>query len=146
MKDPDKIIDNLYLGAYHGTSHWLQHERDGEDIAILSVGDFVNPQWEKKFGGRPGKLKHLHLGGISDRDYKKMGKVLPEAIRFIKANSDKDQVIVHCWAGVNRSSTIVTAYLMLVKGKSFIKALSFVQSKHVEASPMDGMRKLLNTL
>jgi protein-tyrosine phosphatase len=126
---------------------WLMDDWNGEDIAILSVGDFSNPNWEGKFNRRhPGQVRHIHFGGIEDHQADKLARILPKAIEFLKKNKGKDKIFVHCFAGINRSSAIIIAYLMLVKGKSFVKALSHLQLKHTKADPQREMRQMLKRL
>ena len=50
---------------------------------------------------------------------------------------------VHCSAGMNRSVTVVTAYLMFKHGWSRDKALAFVQEKRPQAQPNPTLMRLL---
>lgn len=46
----------------------------------------------------------------------------PAANSFIKEAIQKGGVLVHCFAGVSRSSTVVIAYLMQEKNMNFAEA------------------------
>jgi Dual specificity phosphatase, catalytic domain len=46
-----------------------------------------------------------------------------------------DSVLVHCFAGVNRSSTVCCATLMLLEGLTPEQALQRVRERHPEAAP-----------
>jgi protein-tyrosine phosphatase len=52
-------------------------------------------------------------------------------------------VYVHCLAGVNRSATVVTAYLMLEHGWDRDRALAHVKSKRPCAQPDPSLMQLL---
>ena len=52
----------------------------------------------------------------------------PSCISFIEsAAKSGGNVLVHCYAGVSRSSTIVIAYLMQTKQMTFDTAFAFVK-------------------
>jgi protein-tyrosine phosphatase len=62
-----------------------------------------------------------------------------EAVEFIKAAVDKGQnVLVHCFAGVSRSCTIVIAYLVRFFGMEVYSALNFVKRKRPWVNPNYG--------
>jgi len=52
-------------------------------------------------------------------------------------------VYVHCLAGVDRSATVTTAYLMQEHGWTRDRALAFVREKRPQASPNPSLLKLL---
>jgi hypothetical protein len=55
--------------------------------------------------------------------------------RFIEKHSETNAVLVHCAAGVSRSSTIVIAYLMYKLQMEFEDALHFLKNCHPQAYP-----------
>ena len=46
-----------------------------------------------------------------------------------QAISSGGKILVHCYAGVSRSASMVIAYFMAEKNMSFSEAFSFVKSK-----------------
>lgn len=52
-------------------------------------------------------------------------------------------MLVHCYAGVSRSVTIVVAYIMKKYNWNVDEALNFVKEKRVVAKPNDGFMKQL---
>jgi len=50
-------------------------------------------------------------------------------------------VLVHCFAGVSRSATIVIAYLMQEHGLTLTDALMHVRKQRYFINPNDGFRR-----
>jgi hypothetical protein len=69
---------------------------------------------------------------------------LKDVVWFIDAQRRaRRTVYVHCLAGVNRSATVVTAYLMLEHGWDRDRALAHVKSKRPCAQPDPSLMQLL---
>ncbi|KAJ3123391.1 hypothetical protein HK098_001935 [Nowakowskiella sp. JEL0407] len=73
---------------------------------------------------------------LTDEESSNIFKYLPQTCEFIE-NSVKNgkNVLVHCEAGVSRSATIITAYLMKSRDLSVNEALSELRKVHPRASP-----------
>ena len=71
-------------------------------------------------------------------------KHFEDCISFIEThiNSGKN-VLVHCRAGVSRSSTVVISYLIKTKGWSLAAAIEYVKSKRSCIQPNQGFMKQL---
>lgn len=137
----DKVKDNVYISKYATVKNYLLEKPKEEKVAILSIGDFSKPPW-----GKYPNVTHKHCGDITDADSKGFAAALPDAVSFIQNNKDKDKVIVHCWAGINRSASTVIGWLMLKKGMTFTSALSFLEAKHPDTDPWDQLTKVLKEL
>jgi hypothetical protein len=80
---------------------------------------------------------------LSDRWSKKgegyegmnLAEITAEASWVIERLLANQRVLVHCWAGMNRSATIVCAVLILLEGLSAEDALRRVRGKHPWARP-----------
>ena len=67
-----------------------------------------------------------------------------ESTDFIKeALNEGGVVLVHCFAGVSRSASIVIAYLMRFGGMSFGSAIQLVRNKRPWISPNHGFMNQL---
>ena len=66
-----------------------------------------------------------------------------ESFDFIENALEKGSVLVHCAAGVSRSSTIVIAYLMKKNRWSTDEAFDFVKTKRKIISPNAGFMRQL---
>lgn len=140
----DKIADNVYISSKAKVGHFLEDEWDGESIGILSIGDFDNPRWKVEYGD---KVTHKHIGNIDDDDSEKIANHANEIASFIDQQSHKkSKVLVHCWAGRNRSATAIAAWLILKKKYDANRAISTIEAKHPETNIWDGNQKMLKTL
>lgn len=62
-----------------------------------------------------------------------------ESIDFIDTNLTQGiNVLVHCFAGVSRSSSIILAYLMKTQGMTFREAFNYAQDKRKQINPNPG--------
>jgi protein-tyrosine phosphatase len=63
-----------------------------------------------------------------------------ECIDFIKSATINGKILVHCFAGVSRSATVVIAYLMQEHGLTYHAAMKLVKSKRPFINPNEGFR------
>lgn len=64
-----------------------------------------------------------------------MRELLPEAVKFIdECQESGGRAVVHCSAGISRSSTVVCAYLM-AQGSTLLEAFRQVRAKRRWAYP-----------
>ena len=57
------------------------------------------------------------------------------AIEYLDLQLQRTNVLVHCFAGISRSPTIVLAYLMVKKGLSLTDAFFYVKDKRYCIKP-----------
>ena len=69
------------------------------------------------------------------RDGMSIEEITEEALWAIERLRQEQRVLVHCVAGMNRSSTICCAILMLLEGLSAEQALERVRRNHLWARP-----------
>ena len=66
------------------------------------------------------------------------------AQQFIdQAHKTGGRILVHCYAGISRSPTIVISYLMKFHGMRYLEALQFVLDKRSIVDPNLGFRGIL---
>ncbi|AGE50124.1 dual specificity protein phosphatase 16 / mitogen-activated protein kinase phosphatase 7 [Acanthocystis turfacea Chlorella virus Canal-1] len=75
----------------------------------------------------------------SSLDADKMGKFLKMASLAIRdVTRYNGNVLVHCYAGMNRSATVTAAYLMTIKGLTAQQAIELIKKKKPETfTPMN---------
>ena len=99
----DKIADRLYLGNLKAAQN-LNALKAAGITHILTVAEGITPFFPKDF-----KYKQIH---VADTSQSGLLRHFPAAIAFIKEGINRGGVLVHCYAGVSRSSSCVIAYLM----------------------------------
>jgi len=92
----------------------------------------------------PSKFKYLSLPML-DIDTQPLQPHVNNAISFLKRNPAK-KTLVHCAAGISRSSAIVCALLMRERSVDVDLALAAIRARHVGAHPNAGFRRQLEAL
>lgn len=73
---------------------------------------------------------------MSDYGTSSLKELIKECFDFIEASRIcKENILVHCRGGINRSATIVIAYLMLKENMTLSDAWSFVKERRSKISP-----------
>lgn len=113
------IPGKLLLGsAQHETDYAMLRER--QVTHILQVGSELRPS-------HPQHFTYLHVG-MEDVEQEDLVQRLPRCRAFIdEAVSNGGVVLVHCMAGISRSSSVCIAYLMAADGLSFDAAFKQVK-------------------
>lgn len=89
---------------------------------------------------------HLYFN-VEDSPKQSLVDVFPRANRFLLECQQKNQrVLVHCSAGISRSSSIVIAFLMCHHNMTLKEAYTFVQHKRPVISPNLGFMRQLSQL
>ncbi|XP_065065001.1 dual specificity protein phosphatase 22-B-like [Rhopilema esculentum] len=122
----NKIIPNLYIGNF----------RDAKDVVKLTennvdhiVAIYDNPTHVLK------EFKYKCIDA-SDSVSQDLSKYFYDCIKFIhKARSDGNGVLVHCIAGVSRSTTITAAYLIVVSKCGWREAIEAIRVCRSIANP-----------
>ncbi|CAG2100485.1 unnamed protein product [Medioppia subpectinata] len=119
----DHIWGTLYLGAYEATVD-RQELRDRNITTILTVlGIQVMPEH------RHPDIAY-HWINAEDRETQDLLTYFPETYALIDACIDaKEGVLVHCGAGISRSTTIVASYLMRKLRSPFKDTMTLIESK-----------------
>jgi hypothetical protein len=116
----------LFIGGLH---HQVE-QRPYVDHVLNLCGE-PNP-WMPAYGVHPDdrfESKGELVDGMSAQE------ILDEAAWVTRRLAAGRRVLVHCMAGINRSSTVCCAALMLLEGLSAEAALARVQERHPEAKP-----------
>ena len=131
----NKIADRLYLGNLQA-SHDLAQLKQHGITHILTVATGIKPLFPKEF-----VYKVIQVADVSSTS---LMRHFPAAISFIKEGIRQGGVLVHCHAGVSRSSACVIAYLMQDKGLSFQDAFKYASSRRPIIFPNMGFQKQLH--
>lgn len=143
----NKISDKLFLGNLKAASDLQNLKKNVRifDIVffliillliqgithILQVASGIQPFF-------PNDLKYKVIN-VLDNSNQSLLRHFPAAIAFIKDGILRGGgVLVHCYAGVSRSSTCVIAYLMQERELSFEDAFSFASKRRPVIFPNMG--------
>lgn len=134
---PANVIDNLYVGS-QDCCEWEVLQQHNI-TCVLSIG--IQPPC--KFPDICYKfVQCLDLPEVNIIDILKT-ECVPFINHCIKCNSN---VLVHCNAGVSRSSAIVIGYLIFVKKYNYSEAYDIVKSVRSCIKPNSGFEKQLRML
>ena len=127
---PLEIIPHLYLGSIGSASN-LKELQKCKITHIVCCGDKI-----KNFF--PDKFKYFNIP-ILDTDKEDIKKYFESSYKYIdEAIRNKGNVLVHCHAGVSRSSSFVIAYIMKSQKKRYDIVLDIVKSKRNKINPNPG--------
>lgn len=100
---------------------------DEELLDSLSVTHVLNAcSFFREGNPFPGRFSYLNLQMLDTPEYD-MRQDLKQAIDFIDSSArDSGRCLVHCNAGVSRSTSLVIGYLICRHGMSFDAAFEFV--------------------
>ena len=137
FREPDHIIDNLYLGSsYHASQwEWLETNKITHIVNVaLEVPDFFSED-----------LIYIPCQSIKDNGVDTFQSELDTIIDTLykNKNNKNESVLVHCLVGRSRSATIILAYLIKYHQMSPLEALEFVKQKRNVINPS---KKLMDYL
>lgn len=134
---PSKITNNLYLGSTCA--------RHPDILRSLGIKYIVTCNKEDK-PYKKGEFVSFHLLWDDDPDQILFPSIV-EAYNFMNAAINRGQkVLVHCYAGISRSASVVIFYLMMKRGWGFQKAYEYVKQRRKIVDPNDGFRNQLKSL
>eukprot|EP01095_Lingulamoeba_sp_RSL-Kostka_P006600 TRINITY_DN207_c0_g1_i1.p1 TRINITY_DN207_c0_g1~~TRINITY_DN207_c0_g1_i1.p1 ORF type:complete len:233 (-),score=55.87 TRINITY_DN207_c0_g1_i1:284-982(-) len=135
-------IHNVIGGVFQGNSDsaLMKTCLEYHDIkAVVNVTTDINNEFEKD------GIEYLKIE-VYDcmSEAKKLERALEEASSFINKHQElNNNVLVHCHAGISRSSTITLSYLMKYHEMTFKEAYEHLQSKREIICPNEGFCKVL---
>ncbi|KAI9471933.1 MAG: protein-tyrosine phosphatase-like protein, partial [Benjaminiella poitrasii] len=125
-----EVIPRVWLGGYRAleSSHFL---KKNNITHILTLGHF-------KHCYQPNEFTHKIIP-ISDNPEANIIQYFPETTEFIEnALKNGHNILVHCLAGVSRSPTVLTAYLMATQKLRWKAALALIKQTRPFVNPNPG--------
>ncbi|KAB0795453.1 hypothetical protein PPYR_12292 [Photinus pyralis] len=132
---PSRITENIYLGSQDCSELEVVTKYNIKHVLSLGVKPF-------SFAVNHRFVKCLDLPETNILD------ILQHQCYYFISNAVKlkENVLVHCAAGVSRSSSIVIGYLMVTEKLSYEDAFKFVKSKRSCIKPNCGFENQLKGL
>ncbi|CAI4229357.1 unnamed protein product [Auanema sp. JU1783] len=136
----DKIISHLYVSG----AGPVLHERGQQEIRDLKIGHVITVSaMAIPLDKRIPNIRYTFVFAMDLAEHDILSS-LNEAINHIDTSiNDGTNVLVHCEAGMSRSITVVTAYLMKRNKWNLEKALTFVRNIRPIAHPNEGFLEQL---
>lgn len=125
-----KITPSIYLTDNISSRDYVKLQRMGIQ-QILTVGIDLEPHITDLF--------NTYKVDISDVPNENISMYFNTTNNFI----NKGVTLVHCKAGISRSSSIVIAYLMKTRKWSLNRALNYVKNRRTIINPNPGFMKQL---
>lgn len=130
------ILPNLLLGNVADADAVARGARPDVD-AMLTVAA------ELPYSG----IKNYAYIPMADSPTQDLLSNLPDALSFISFELEQGHtVLVHCYAGVSRSASVVIAYLMMARGMSLDQAYAHVKARRPIIHPNPGFMQQLASL
>ncbi|GMH41492.1 hypothetical protein BSKO_09402 [Bryopsis sp. KO-2023] len=129
MRSATQVVPGLFIGCVETVVDFCEIKKGTHVLTIL------NEELVPVLGN---DIRHMVVHAL-DMEEAMLLNHLDDCITFIEnALSEKALVLVHCFAGVSRSSTVVIAYLMKTKGWTFNTAFSSLKKTYSPAHPNSG--------
>lgn len=129
-----KVLPGLYLGNFIDAKDPDQLGRN-KITHIISIHESPQPLMQG--------ITYLRIP-VADNPEVPIKKHFKECINFIHCcRLNGGNCLVHCFAGISRSTTIVTAYVMTVTGLGWREVLEAIKSTRPIANPNPGFRQQL---
>ena len=127
---PAQLMDHLFLGSI-GAAMNKVGLKDLGITHVLTVADKMAPMF-------PAEFTYMKIDLLDSIDANLL-EILPGALDFIESVKESGgKVLVHCFAGKSRSSSVCLAYLMKTQHISLLDALRFVREKRPVVMPNTG--------
>ncbi|KAL5221388.1 hypothetical protein ABZP36_026101 [Zizania latifolia] len=139
---PSQITDYLYIGGALAarSTYTLQH------LGITHVLCLCANEIGQSESQQPCLFDYRNFS-INDDENAEISDVFQDASDFIDyVDHLRGKVLVHCFEGKSRSTTVVLGYLMLRKQYTLVEAWSMLKKAHRRAHPNDGFAKVLSDL
>lgn len=134
---PSKITDEIYLGNKISATNTTKLKEFGITHIVVCGDEFTIDMTMRK------NFKYLQIK-IGDVEFLDIKQFFPSCYDYIKQCIDnKGKVLVHCSAGISRSSSVVCSFLIKNKQISFEEAMEIIWKSRIVASPNRGFEKQL---
>ncbi|EGC29808.1 hypothetical protein DICPUDRAFT_158575 [Dictyostelium purpureum] len=132
---PSEIIPGVFLGGLDSANNAPILAALGITHIVLAIGD-CEPFFPKNF-------KYYSIDDARDTPNYDISQHFEQTNCFIEQGRRSGGVLVHCRAGISRSSTLILSYLMRYHQMTFKQASDFVQLKRPQILPNPGFRDQL---
>ncbi|GAA5915026.1 hypothetical protein JCM6882_006759 [Rhodosporidiobolus microsporus] len=123
-----EVIPRLWIGDYQAAQDLNLLAEKGISCVVSAMRQEYDPHAGIE----------LHRVAVDDDDRTNIAEHFERTAEFVHAALERDQgVLVHCQAGVSRSTTLVAAYLMLKHGLNVEQAVDKIRSARAQVEPSE---------
>lgn len=126
-------VGSIWISGYD-FAHNLNKLRERKILGICSAVDlsfkYPNDFTQLKFA-------------LDDSESQKISNCFQDAFKFIEEQRKKTNVLVHCAAGISRSSAMLISYLMRKYNMTYEEAFKTVKAKRSCIQPNSGFERQL---
>mmetsp|Transcript_19354 Transcript_19354/g.21532 ORF Transcript_19354/g.21532 Transcript_19354/m.21532 type:complete len:196 (-) Transcript_19354:52-639(-) len=133
----DEILPGLYLGDMWKAKYSAGILLKSGVTHVLPVGESMPRPFPEDFKYYPKRIE------IDDSEVEDLLSHFDECIEWIDEALKDGKIYVHCAAGISRSATVVSAYVMKKQSISAAKAEEHVRSRREQIMPNKGFKKQL---
>jgi hypothetical protein len=117
---------------------WLGNKTASQDVTWLrenNIKHVFNATKDLPFASG---VEHAYRIPVHDNlqaeEIENMRKMAPEAVlKILRAYRSGDGILVHCYAGMQRSAALVAMFLIVYKGMGANEAMAYIRSKRAVA-------------
>ena len=131
-----QISKELFIGNLYDAKDFNLLKKKGITHILCAAGE-LKPNF-------PNEFEYLTLNGASDHEDYNLSKDFDRAADFInKGVKQGGKVLVHCAAGISRSTSCMMAYLMKHRGMKLLDAYKLCKSGRAIVNPNEGFKRQL---
>lgn len=134
---PIKILDYLYIGSLASVSDLEEIKKIGISKIIIAGNNLNKIKNNSDF-----TYLELFLDDSLEQNLTTCSKL---ANNFINNNKEKNKILVHCYSGISRSSSIIIGYLIKELKMNYDEAFNFMKNKSSKICPNSNFEKQLRT-
>ena len=124
--DCTPIIDNIYLGGKCCS-------QNADFIEDKKINVIFNVTQSTAFSDVCPTCKRYRIeveDTLQDQDIQNMYSGLIKYVPILRAHVEEgDRILVHCFAGIQRSATLIVGYLMKYHGLNPIQAMEYIRQR-----------------
>jgi predicted protein tyrosine phosphatase len=136
--EPKDDEGGLYLGDISAAND-LESLAKHNIRCVLTVAEGTGLKYSRE------NVNFHEIYNVKDMEDFDISQYFDESFEYLERHRRYTSILVHCFAGVSRSATLVIAYLMRKNNWGYDRAFAFVKEKRNRICPNSGFVKQLRS-